>query len=69
LQQLIQLFELKTIVAVGNTAQLTLNFIGIALSKLRHPSYGGKLSLVTVSKQSARGKHENITPTYKIIAD
>jgi len=42
LQQLIQVFEIKTIVAVGNTAQATLNFMGIASSKVRHPSYGGK---------------------------
>lgn len=42
LQQLIQLFEIKTVVAVGNTAQETLMSLQIDCPKVRHPSYGGK---------------------------
>ena len=43
LQQLIQMFEIKTVVAVGNTAQATLNVMKITSLKVRHPAYGGKL--------------------------
>jgi uracil-DNA glycosylase len=42
LQQLIQMFEIKTVVAVGNTAQEALNNMQVVCEKVRHPSYGGK---------------------------
>lgn len=42
LQELIQLFDIKVVVAVGNTAESTLKATGIACQKVRHPSYGGK---------------------------
>lgn len=43
LQQLMQMFEIKTVVAVGNTAQSTLKMMKITSLKVRHPAYGGKL--------------------------
>jgi uracil-DNA glycosylase len=43
LQQLLQIFAIKTVVAVGNTAQATLNVMQISSLKVRHPAYGGKL--------------------------
>jgi uracil-DNA glycosylase len=42
LQELIRLFDIKIVVAVGNTAEVSLNAMGIACQKVRHPSYGGK---------------------------
>jgi uracil-DNA glycosylase len=42
LQRLIQLFDIKTVVAVGNTAASSLKRQGIDYQKIRHPSHGGK---------------------------
>jgi uracil-DNA glycosylase len=42
LHELIRLFNIKIIVAVGNTANSSLKSMGIACEKVRHPSYGGK---------------------------
>lgn len=42
LQMLIQLFDIKTVVAVGNTAASSLKRQGIDYQKIRHPSHGGK---------------------------
>jgi hypothetical protein len=44
LDQLLQLFPIQTIVAVGNKAEQALTGWGIAHSKVRHPSHGGKLN-------------------------
>jgi len=42
LQNLIELFNIELIVAVGNTAASSLKTMGIACQKVRHPSHGGK---------------------------
>ena len=42
LQELIQLFDIKIIIAVGNIAESTLQAMGLVCQKVRHPSYGGK---------------------------
>ena len=42
LKSLINLFDINKIIAVGNTAQITLNNLGYDNVKIRHPSYGGK---------------------------
>ena len=42
LHQLLQIFPIKTIVAVGNKAEQALTGWEIAHSKVRHPSHGGK---------------------------
>lgn len=42
LHRLIQLFDIKTVVAVGNTAASSLKRQGIDYQKVRHPSHGGK---------------------------
>ncbi len=46
LQQLIGLFDIEIVVAVGNTAEVTLNRMGISCQKVRHPSHGGKNEFV-----------------------
>ena len=47
LKELIRLFDLEIVVAVGNTAETTLKTMGIACQKVRHPSYGGKIMFIT----------------------
>ncbi|HSW63110.1 MAG TPA: uracil-DNA glycosylase [Dissulfurispiraceae bacterium] len=42
LEELINSFKIKKIIAVGNTAHETLLKIGINSSKVRHPANGGK---------------------------
>lgn len=42
LKTLINLFDIHKIIAVGNTAEITLNNLGYGNTKIRHPSYGGK---------------------------
>lgn len=42
LQELIGIFGIKTVVAVGNVAYGTLTQLGYAPQKIRHPSHGGK---------------------------
>lgn len=42
---LISLYEIKSIYSVGNTAEVTLNMLGIKNIKLRHPANGGKPDL------------------------
>jgi hypothetical protein len=44
LLQLLQIFPVQTIVAVGSKADQALNNWGIAHSQVRHPSHGGKLA-------------------------
>ncbi|MCB9418554.1 MAG: uracil-DNA glycosylase [Ardenticatenaceae bacterium] len=43
LDQLLQIFPIQTIVAVGNKAAQALTSWGIAHDKVRHPSHGGRL--------------------------
>ena len=42
LKNLINLFDIHKIIAVGNTAEITLNNLGYKSLKVRHPAYGGK---------------------------
>ncbi len=42
LKSLINLFDIKNIIAVGNVAEVTLNNLGYKTNKIRHPAYGGK---------------------------
>jgi hypothetical protein len=42
LERLIKLFDIKRVVAVGNTAASSLKRQGIDYQKVRHPSHGGK---------------------------
>jgi uracil-DNA glycosylase len=41
LQKLIHIIQPKTVLALGNTAKTTLDDLGIATQKLRHPARGG----------------------------
>ncbi len=43
LQAVIRLFDIKIVVAIGNTAEATLKSMGITCQKVRHPSHGGKI--------------------------
>lgn len=42
LREIIALFEIEKVVAVGNAAEEVLQKMGIDHTKVRHPSYGGK---------------------------
>jgi uracil-DNA glycosylase len=42
LSELIELFDIKVVIAVGNVADDVLNRMEIEHTKVRHPSYGGK---------------------------
>ena len=42
LSELIELFDIKMVIAVGNVADHVLNKMEIEHTKVRHPSYGGK---------------------------
>lgn len=42
LSELIELFDIKVMIAVGNVADHVLNRMEIEHTKVRHPSYGGK---------------------------
>lgn len=42
LQQLIHLFEIQLVVAVGRKASYSLEKLGVAHHQVRHPAYGGK---------------------------
>ena len=42
LQELQRLFDIETIVAVGRTAERSLNRLGLDCKYVRHPSFGGK---------------------------
>lgn len=45
LLQIIELFGIKKIIAVGNKAEENLNSLGISCDKVRHPAQGGKMNL------------------------
>lgn len=47
LTRLIAMFDIEHIVAVGNTAEATLNAMNIPCEKVRHPAQGGKNDFVT----------------------
>ena len=42
LRELMQLFEIEQVVAVGNSAEKSLLTLGIPHTKVRHPAHGGK---------------------------
>lgn len=42
LEQIINIFNIKTVVAVGNKAEKTLKSLNVSHNKVRHPSHGGK---------------------------
>ena len=42
LVELIEMFSIEQVVAVGNSAETTLQRLGISHAKIRHPSHGGK---------------------------
>ncbi len=46
LKELIAIFKIETVIAVGNTAHFTLNNLGIENYKVRHPANGGKNEFV-----------------------
>ena len=46
LLQMIEMFKIKRIVAVGNKAEENLNKLGISCNKVRHPAQGGKNDFV-----------------------
>ena len=50
---LIEIFGIKKIIAVGNKAELTLGKLGISAPKVRHPSHGGAVLF-------AQGIHQHI---------
>jgi uracil-DNA glycosylase len=43
-QALVDLFEIQSVVAVGNVAHQSLQRIGLEVPKVRHPSHGGRSS-------------------------
>lgn len=47
IKEIINLFNIKDVVAIGNKAQESLNGIQIQCKKIRHPSRGGKNEFVT----------------------
>lgn len=52
---LLQLFDIRTIVAIGNQAAASLARMGVEHQKVRHPSQGGKQKFVT-GMQKAKGE-------------
>jgi uracil-DNA glycosylase len=42
LEELIKIFEIERVIAVGNAAEAALKRMGLAHAKVRHPSYGGR---------------------------
>ena len=46
LESLMTLFPIETVVAIGNLAERSLTRLGIAHTKVRHPSQGGKRKFV-----------------------
>lgn len=51
LLQIIELFDIKKIIAVGNKAEENLNLLGISCNKVRHPAQGGKNDFVKGMKE------------------
>jgi uracil-DNA glycosylase len=46
LQQMIEMFNIKKVVAVGGKAEQTLNKLNISCQRVRHPAQGGKNAFV-----------------------
>lgn len=46
LQELIRVFDIQLVVAVGTIAESSLKTMGIPCQKVRHPSYGGKTKFI-----------------------
>lgn len=44
LERLLELFKIQTVIAVGRTAEKTLEMMGIPATYVRHPSQGGKMA-------------------------
>ena len=42
LEELIRIFEIQRVIAVGNAADRVLARMGLEHAKVRHPSYGGR---------------------------
>jgi uracil-DNA glycosylase len=42
LEELIRIFEIRQVIAVGNAADTVLEKMGLEHAKVRHPSYGGR---------------------------
>ena len=42
IEEVLSLFSIRTVVAVGNVADKTLSVLDIEHEKIRHPSHGGK---------------------------
>jgi hypothetical protein len=47
IQQLLELYPIECVVAIGNQADVSLTQLGIEHTKVRHPSQGGKMKFVT----------------------
>lgn len=47
IQLLIDIFDIITVVAVGNSAERAINSLGIECKKVRHPANGGKADFVS----------------------
>lgn len=50
LNELIQIFDIEMVVAVGNTAEVALKNMEITYQKVRHPAHGGKTMFVNGMK-------------------
>lgn len=62
LRALLALFQIETVVAVGNKAEAALDHWGFASEKIRHPSHGGKQAFnaglkAVIHKQHHRHPH------------
>ncbi|HEY9603088.1 MAG TPA: uracil-DNA glycosylase [Allocoleopsis sp.] len=60
LQRLIQLFDIQTVVAVGNTAASSLKRQGIDYQKVRHPSHGGKTQFTIGIREAIAFRRSNL---------
>jgi uracil-DNA glycosylase len=48
---LMEIFEIETVIAVGNKAHLAVSRAGLASEKVRHPSHGGKAAFIEGLRQ------------------
>jgi len=44
LEELLKIFSMKCVIAVGNKAKMSLDSMGVSSSKIRHPANGGKVA-------------------------
>ena len=52
LKEIIDIFKIEKVLALGNTAKESLDKLGIKSVKIRHPSYGGKNDFVKGIKEN-----------------